>query len=218
MKRQRLILAILAVLLTLGAAPAAFADGPIEGRAGRAEVRFMEGMSDHHQMALDMANDCLKKAKTESVLKMCQDIIAAQTPEIKQMHDWLLAWYKVEYKTMPMPAMEGMMQATAEAMPGMDATADMGMPMGTAEAGIMAGGDPAGMMGMMAGFNRLQGREYELAFLESMIDHHDDAVHMSQRILKTAQHKDLRTFAEKIIKDQTAEIQTMESMITELNK
>src|SRR5437867_3971442 len=100
MKRYGLILAFFAVILTFGAVPAAFADAPIEGRPSRAEVRFMEGMSDHHQMALDMANDCLKKAKTDSVLKMCQDIIAAQTPEIKQLHYWLLAWYNVEYKTM----------------------------------------------------------------------------------------------------------------------
>lgn len=32
------------------------ADGPIEGRAGRAEIRFLEGMIDYHQMALDMGN------------------------------------------------------------------------------------------------------------------------------------------------------------------
>ncbi len=78
--------------------------------------------------------------------------------------------------------------------------------------------DPVGMMGMMAGFDRLEGPEYELAFLESMIDHHDDAVHMSQRLLKTAEHKELWAFAQKIIDDQTAEIAKMESMITELNK
>lgn len=211
MKRHGLIFSALVILLIVAVAPSAFADGPIEGRAGRAEVRFLEGMSDHHQMALDMANNCLKKAKTDSLIKMCQDIIAAQTPEIKQMHDWLVAWYKIEYKTLPMTEMQNMMPATPAAS-GMDHSG-----MGTAEATMM-GSDPAGMMGMMAGFNRLEGREYELAFLESMIDHHDDALHMSQRILKTAQHKELRALAEKIIKDQTAEIQTMEGMISELSK
>jgi hypothetical protein len=52
MKRTRLILALLVAALSLIVVPSAFANGPIAGRAGRAEVRFMEGMSDHHQMAV----------------------------------------------------------------------------------------------------------------------------------------------------------------------
>src|SRR3954447_1601522 len=105
MRKSKLKLALLVAAVLLLVTPSAFADAPTAGRAGRAEVRFLEGMSDHHQMALDMANDCLKKAKTDSVLKMCQNIIQAQTPEIKQMHDWLLAWYNVDYKTIPMSQM-----------------------------------------------------------------------------------------------------------------
>ena len=42
------------VLLSVGVS-ATLADSPVIGRAGRAEVRFLEGMMDHHQMALDMA-------------------------------------------------------------------------------------------------------------------------------------------------------------------
>jgi uncharacterized protein (DUF305 family) len=212
MKKSRLILAPLVAALSLIVVPSAFANGPIAGRAGRAEVRFMEGMSDHHQMALDMANDCLKKAKADSVVKTCQDIIQAQTPEIKQMHDWLLAWYNVDYKTMPMSQMS---QATPE-MGGMHGATPAATEAGTNMGG--ANSDPAGMMGMMAGFNRLEGQEFELAFLESMIDHHDDAIHMSQRVLKIAEHPELRTFAQKVIDDQTAEIQKMEGLITQLNK
>jgi len=39
------------------------------------------------------------------------------------------------------------------------------------------------MMGMMAGLHLLTGLDYEAAWLEAMIEHHDDAIHMSQRIL-----------------------------------
>jgi uncharacterized protein (DUF305 family) len=77
--------------------------------------------------------------------------------------------------------------------------------------------DPAGMMGMMAGLGQLEGQAYEIAFLESMIDHHDDAIHMSERILKNDPdgigHAELREMAQTIIKDQTAEIEKMEGMI-----
>jgi uncharacterized protein (DUF305 family) len=182
----------------------ASADSAVAGRAGRAEVRFMEGMIDHHQMALDMAADCLKKAETADVKKLCQAIIDAQTPEIKQMQDWLKNWYKVDYQPMPMEKMQQGMAGGHDGHSGHD----MG--------GMKT--DPAGMMGMFAGLNQLKGRDYEIAWLESMIDHHDDAIHMSNRILKSAQHADLKTLAEKIIKDQTAEIQMMEALITTLSK
>lgn len=196
MKYLRLF-ALIVFILTTGVF-AARADGPIEGRVGRAEVRFLEGMIDHHQMALDMAADCLKKAKTEDVLKLCQGVIDAQSDEIKMMQGWLMDWYKIKY--------------APKAMPMTDNMGGMGGMGGTNEPAT----DPAGMMGMMAGFNRLEGRDYELAWLESMIDHHDDAIHMAERVLKTAEHADLKTLANAIITAQTAEIETMEALIKKL--
>jgi uncharacterized protein (DUF305 family) len=81
-----------------------------------------------------------------------------------------------------------------------------------------AGGDPVMMMGMMAGLSNLEGVEYEIAWLEAMIDHHDDALHMSNRILKfDTIHPELAELAQNIIAAQTAEIGTMEQLITELS-
>jgi len=129
------ILGFAAFLISVLAIPVS-ANGPLEGRAGRAEVRFMEGMIDHHQMALDMSNDCLKNASAADVKTMCQDIITAQTAEIKTMQKWLADWYKIDYKPMPMADMQ-------KAMPDMSGMNMNGMAT-----------DPAGMMGMMAGLNR----------------------------------------------------------------
>ncbi|HYO87581.1 MAG TPA: DUF305 domain-containing protein, partial [Candidatus Limnocylindrales bacterium] len=94
-----LVLTLLALAAVTGAA---LADGPIPGRAGRAEVRFLEGMIDHHQMALDMANHCLDRASTDEVRALCEAVIAAQTPEIEQMQGWLLDWYGIDYQPMVM--------------------------------------------------------------------------------------------------------------------
>lgn len=193
---KRIVVVLLIVLGIGSIVSPILAKGPIESRAGRAEVRFMEGMIDHHQMALDMSADCLKKATATDVKTMCQNIIKAQTAEITTMQGWLKDWYKIDYKPM---SMEDMMKA----MGGMS-----GMDMG----GMAT--DPAMMMGMMAGLNRLQGKDYDVAFLESMIDHHDDALHMSERILKQAGiHDEVKTLANTIIKDQAAEIQKMEDML-----
>lgn len=173
-----------------------FADAPTTGRAGRAEVRFMEGMIDHHQMALDMAQDCLAKASSESVVTLCAAVIDAQTPEIELMQGWLKDWYNVNYEPVAMYPFGNV--------------TDMG---GGHQHGSAAATDPAMMMGMMAGLNRLEGIEYETAWLEAMIDHHDDALHMSNRVLRWAEHPELIELANNIITAQTAEIELMESMI-----
>jgi uncharacterized protein (DUF305 family) len=189
MKRLFVLIAVLALVpVSLVAAKQ-----PAEGRSGRAEVRFLEGMIDHHQMALDMANDCLKKAVGDELKTLCQNVIKAQTPEIEMMQKWLADWYEIDYQPVAM-----------DAMPGMG-----GMDMG----GMAT--DPAGMMGMMAGFNRLDGAEYEIAWLESMIDHHDDALHMSYRVLRWGMHPELIDLAKNIIRDQSAEIAQMELMIAD---
>ena len=80
--------------------------------------------------------------------------------------------------------------------------------------------DPAMMMGMFAGLGRLEGVEYEIAWLEAMIDHHDDAIHMSERVLESSPegtgHAELRALAQKIITEQMAEIEHLETILTEL--
>lgn len=81
--------------------------------------------------------------------------------------------------------------------------------------------DPVMTMGMFAGLSALTGIDYEIAWLEAMIDHHDDALHMAERILEAAPegvgHGDLRALATQIISDQTAEIALMEGMIADLS-
>jgi len=200
MKNRIMFIALAALVLSAFASAATLADGPVEGRSGRAELRYMEGMIDHHQMAVDMANDCLTKASSEDLKTICQNIIDAQTGEIAQLQDWLLDWYNVQYAPVPMMAED-------DGMGGMDHGGMEGMPHT----------DPPMMMGMMAGLNRVEGVEYDIAWAESMIDHHDDAIHMSERLLSRIPegegHADLRALAEKIIEDQTAEIEMLESQI-----
>jgi uncharacterized protein (DUF305 family) len=116
-------------------------------------------------------------------------VIAAQTPEIEQMQAWLLDWYDIDSPDMPMMGMDGM--------------------------GGM-GGDMPGMMGIMAGLDDAEGIDYDIAWLEAMIDHHDDAIHMAQRILARAEHPELIELAQAIIRAQSAENEQMEALIITL--
>ena len=382
MSRNRWFVLLLTVLAVFAVTGAALADGPVDGRAGRAEIRFLEGMIDHHQMALDMANHCLAQASTDEVRALCEAVIAAQTPEIEQMQGWLRDWYGIEYQPMSMlgvstehdapaadhsqhqqgtaaatdhsqhqqqgtaaPAaaasgmcsmmggegcammgdggMSGMMDMMGDGgmsmmggdmlpimqmqmmmmqmqmmqmmmahmgMGGMQGMSGMGMgmmgeggmsgmgmmdgmsgmpgmsgmsgrggsdnpamqqnaadalaqtapadhsahhpaaestPEATPEAGAMPGmdmsgsaatvTDPAMSMGMLAGLDRLTGVDYDLAWLEAMIEHHDGALHMAGRVQMWAQHPELLALAENIISAQTAEIEQMEALIAQLS-
>jgi uncharacterized protein (DUF305 family) len=182
------------------------ADEPVEGRIGRAELRFLEGMIDHHQMAIDMSNHCLDNTEDAGLLAICQAVIDAQSAEIAQMQAWLLAWYNTAYTPISMvqPAgamgdMEGMDHSTMNMQPADAPFTDMAM-----------------MMGMMAGFDRFEGEDYVDAWLESMIDHHDDAIHMSERLLARvgdAGHAELVALAQAIIDAQSAEIAGYEALL-----
>ncbi len=349
---------VLSTLLLLVLPTLVFADAPTEGRAGRAEVRFMQGMIDHHQMALDMANHCLTRASTDEVRDICAAVIAAQTPEIAQMRGWLAEWYGVSYTPMSMlnagdhaehnaagasadehaehnaagasagdhsqheqgsaampgmgmdmpmmggmggmnmqgmmmqmhsmmmmmhmqhmmMQMQGMMQGMGDMQGmGMDTMGGMGMMdqmgsmmqnmqdmMGNMQGMGMMGGmgqggasqgehsehhpegaaaqgddsqhsgdaaqgehaehdaaglvtDPSMTMGMLAGLDRAEGIDYDIAWLESMIDHHDDAIHMAERILVQSEHAELVELAQAIISAQTAENAQMEALIETLS-
>lgn len=218
MKKQNLVAGLLVLVLAVFALPMIYADSPADGREGRAEMRFLEGMVDHHQMALDMAADCLERASTESVVTLCQNIIDAQSAEIEIMQGWLLDWYNIQYTPMSMSDMMGMMDM--DMMGGMHG--GHGGHGGHGSMGAQDGPfiDPPMMMGMFAGFNQVEGIEYEIAWLESMIDHHDDALHMAERLLirvpEGAGHPELFALAQQIIADQTAEIELMEQLILEL--
>lgn len=198
---RNLIRILSLTLMIMGVGGFSIAQTLPQNRDERAEVRFLEGMIDHHQMALDMALDCLEKAPSEDVLALCRNVIDAQSAEIVQMQTWLADWYGIQYAPMPMADMT-MADTSSSDHAGHSA-------------GIVT--DPPLMMGMMAGFNRLEGVDYEIAWLESMIDHHDDALHMSERILGRIAHEELGEFAQAIIDAQTAEITFMEMLIETLS-
>jgi len=53
---------------------------------------------------------------------------------------------------------------------------------------------------------------YDLQFLDSMIHHHNGAVMMAQMVLGKTERPELKAFAQKVIEDQTKEIDYMEQL------
>ena len=61
-------------------------DGMMKGAMAQdPDVAFAEGMTAHHQGAIDMAKTQLKYGKDPEMRKLAEDIIRAQQPEIDQM-------------------------------------------------------------------------------------------------------------------------------------
>lgn len=68
---------------------------------GDVDYDFAANMRKHHQMAVDMSRAELKNGKNPKMLKVAEDIIAAQNKEIAVFDQWMEAHSKAMTKTMP---------------------------------------------------------------------------------------------------------------------
>jgi uncharacterized protein (DUF305 family) len=65
----------------------------LQGKTGDDfDKTFITEMIAHHQGAIDMANLAKTNAKHDEIKKMADDIISAQTKEIKEMKTWQGDW------------------------------------------------------------------------------------------------------------------------------
>ena len=143
------------------------------------DLQFLDTMTHHHQGALDMAKMAVGKTQNQELKAFAQKIIADQTREIAQMKDWRDKWYAGKPMAMNME------------MPGMSE----GMKM---------------MMGdEMKKFEAASGKEFDLIFLDMMTPHHAGATTMAKEALTKAEHSEIKTLANQIIKAQEEEIKKM---------
>lgn len=184
-KTHALAAALLAATLTLSAC----GNDDSADQFNDADVSFATDMIPHHQQAVEMAEMAADHAGSPEVKRLADDIAAAQGPEIDKMTGWLEAR-------------------------GQDA------PMGTMDHGDMGHGDAAGgMPGMMDAetMNELAkatGDEFDQLFLTSMIDHHEGAIEMARTEQANGDNPDALELAERVEKDQQAQIQKMKDMLS----
>jgi uncharacterized protein (DUF305 family) len=90
-----------------------------------------------------------------------------------------------------------------------------------AGAGMDMGHSMDGMGGMLndaelSALNAETGTKFDILWLKGMTGHHDGAIHMTTMI-RDASNPDIKAFAEKVIADQTAQIEQMKAMIKRLS-
>jgi uncharacterized protein (DUF305 family) len=91
-----------------------------------------------------------------------------------------------------------------------------------AGAGTDMGHSMEGMGGMLndaelSALNAETGTKFDILWLKGMTGHHDGAIHMTTMI-RDASNPDIKAFGEKVITDQTAQIEQMKVMLQRLSK
>jgi uncharacterized protein (DUF305 family) len=67
----------------------------LEGKTGDVfDKEFLVQMIVHHEGAVAMAQKVLEVSKRPELIKLANNIISAQTGEIKMMNDWKVGWFK----------------------------------------------------------------------------------------------------------------------------
>ena len=150
------------------------------------DAHFIEQMIPHHEDAITMAEIARTKATKQEIKDLAEAIITAQTTEINEMKQWYKDWYGTD-----VPQDEEVMGGH-----GMMGSGRMHM----------------GMMGDETDMTRLENaQDFDKAFIEEMIPHHQMAVMMATMLKNGSQREEMKTLADNIITAQTDEIDQMRS-------
>lgn len=148
------------------------------------DAHFIEQMIPHHEDAITMAKLAQEKAQHSEIKTLAQNIIDSQSKEINQMENWYKSWFGTEVQT----------DTQAMNQHGM----------------IGRSGIHMGMMGDETDTMRLeQAADFDKAFIEQMIPHHQMAVMMAQMLKNTTSRDEMKKLADDIISAQTKEINEM---------
>lgn len=149
------------------------------------DAHFIEQMIPHHEDAIKMARLAQAKAQREEVKQMAQDIIDSQGKEIDQMKTWYKDWFGRELPSGDeVMNQHGMMENNS------------GMHMGIR-------GDESDMAKLE------QAADFDVAFVEHMIPHHQMAVMMASMLKEGTQRPEMKKLADDIVTAQTKEIDQM---------
>lgn len=147
------------------------------------DLRFIDAMIPHHEGAVMMANDVLKKSKRPELKQLAKAIVSAQDKEIIQMQQWRKDWYP-KSPNAPMAwnvEMNHMMAMKPDQMSAMR----MNMDLGKADL------------------------DYDLRFINAMVPHHEAAVIMAKDLAQKTKRPELQKLAKEVVSSQQSEIDQM---------
>lgn len=185
---QKLACAILLVLLTTVAAVSQHEHSDkgqkphshAEMKDAPYDLQFIDTMSMHHQHGIDMAKLAVSKAHNAELRELAGKMASDQQKDIAQLKGWRDQWYPKRPKAMNMQ------------MPGMSHSSHEEMMKKMSE--------------HMSKLKKASGHEFDMAFIEMIIPHHQTGIEMSRDALQKAEHSELKAFAQKTIDEQQKDI------------
>jgi len=147
------------------------------------DLRFLDGMTPHHQGAIEMAKQAQQKSKRPEIKQLANNIIKAQEKEIAQMKRWRKGWYpKAGDKLMAYHSQKShMMEMSPEQKQAMMMNADLGAA----------------------------DTEFDKRFIDGMIPHHEGALVMAKDALSKSKRPEIKQMAQEILSSQQKEIDQM---------
>ena len=147
------------------------------------DLRFIDAMILHHEGAVVMAKDALKKSARPELKKLATAIVSDQDKEIIQMQQWRKDWYP-KAPNSPM-AWNKEMNYMMAMKPDQMSMMSMNMDLGKADS------------------------DYDLRFINAMIPHHEAAVVMAKDLAINTKRPELQKFAKDVVTAQQSEIDQM---------
>jgi len=157
---------------------------------GNLDKHFIEQMIPHHEGAVAMAKLALEKSKRPEIKTLATAIIGDQTKEIGDMTGWYKSWFGNNVRKVSGGMMDGGMMSRS------------GMHMGGQE-------DMASLE---------NATDFDKAFLEAMIPHHQLALMMVQMLEAGTSQPEMLQLAKNITVSQSREIQQMQAWYTQWYK
>lgn len=202
------LLAVMAVALVLlggGAAVALRIGQDAVPTSDSVDAGFARDMSRHHIQGVEMANLALERSTDPDIRQIAFDVSSTQTNQAGRMQGWLALW------GLPVSGGETMAWMASDTGGGMS---DMS---GMAGTGAVDGSTMPGMAteAELSELRSLSGTAFDVRFLQLMIRHHQGGREMALYAAEYAAEPAVRTLAGAIADTQTAEVGTMEAMLTE---
>ncbi len=178
---------VIGVIITLLSSPMMQSGGMMSGSNNQMmrniDKHFIEQMIPHHDGAVLMAQLALQKSKRPEIKTLATAIIEDQTKEIQDMKGWYKNWFGKDVPKWSTTMMGGGMMSQS------------GMHMGGQE-------DMA---------NLENATDFDKAFLETMIPHHQMAITMADMLQSGTGRPEMQQLAKNIKSSQVKEIQEMQT-------
>lgn len=200
------------MLVAVGVVGVAFAIGrfstfsqtPASPLSTSAEAGFARDMQVHHAQAVEMAMQVYRTTDDPGIRVLAYDIATTQSAQKGEFYDWLVKWGLPQAGGPLMSWMSG----TEHAHGGSGATASEDELM--TEMGMASPAE-------LAELASTTGTPGDCLFLGLMIRHHEGAVPMAQALLDLGSEPRALAVAGGVIATQSAEIDLMRSLQTELS-